>query len=64
VLPGWVWGVLDIWAACRPPSPMGGHQQLLPFGAGAAEQPAGLSDALAIIDQLTAPPRPATQDAP
>jgi hypothetical protein len=55
-----VWGVLDVWAVARVPGPMGGNMHLLPCGGGAAEQPAGLIEALAIIDQLTAPPKAAS----
>lgn len=56
VLPAWVWGVLDIWAACRVPGGMG-VQHLLPVSGAAAEQPAGLMDALAMIDELMQPPK-------
>ena len=53
MLPAWVWGLLDIWAACRVPGGFG-PQHLLPQPGAAAEQPAALMDALAMIDQATA----------
>jgi len=51
-MPEWVWGVLDIWAASRVPSPMGGLFKHLPGAGGAGDQPAALTDALAYIDGL------------
>jgi hypothetical protein len=48
-----VFGLLDVWAVCRTPGSMG-PTHVLPCGGGAAEQPAGLIDALAIIDHVIA----------
>lgn len=36
---------------------MGGALHLMPLTGGAAEQPAALMEALAMIDQMTAPPK-------
>jgi hypothetical protein len=49
-----VWGVLDLWVVCRPPGPMGGRQHLMPGPGGAGDQPAALTDAFQMIDQLLA----------
>jgi len=52
VLPDWVWPVLDLWALCRSPGPMGGTLKTLPGPGGAGCQPAALMDAFGMIDQL------------
>jgi hypothetical protein len=46
--------VLDLWAVCRTPAPMGGTLHLLPCGGGAGDQPAALMDAFQMIDQILA----------
>lgn len=54
MLPAWVWPVLDLWAACRVPGPMGAPLHLLPGPGGAGCQPAALMTAFGHIDRLMA----------
>jgi hypothetical protein len=54
MLPGWIWPVLDLWAACRSPGAMGGTLRHNPCSGGVGDQPAGLMEAFAMIDDIVA----------
>lgn len=54
MLPEWVWGVLDLWEACRVPGPMGGTLRMNPCAGGVGDQPAALMDVFRMVDDLVA----------
>ena len=46
--------MLDLWAACRAPGGMGAPLRLNPCAGGVGDQPAGLMEAFAMIDDIVA----------
>lgn len=61
-MPGWVFGVVDLWLRCRRNMGMLGSFTALPCPGGIGDQPAALMDAFALLDRAVAQPEGQQED--